>query len=114
GPAVKLNKVLQAINQMFGPYLQHIQQQGGVVRWDKLVEMYAKFANVPELAQVIDFSQPPIPQEQAGSEQPQANPAPKPSTANRGNARATRSNGDSEAQLMQSLMSGGTGLGGQE
>jgi hypothetical protein len=118
-PQEKVSKMSQIISQEIVPLVQAIPvaaQAGVVINLEKYVDLIGKWANIPEISQVITFSQPmPAP----GDEPPaQASPAGKPASTRREYVRRSASTSQGQnIQRQQALASmaadNNSGSGGQ-
>lgn len=54
-PSIKLQKIGMALERFVFPVLPMVQQQGGQVDFQKLIELVAELGNVPELTDIIRF-----------------------------------------------------------
>jgi hypothetical protein len=57
-PSVKIQKLGTTLERFIFPLLPFVTQQGGQVDLKKLVEVLAKYGNIPELAEVVKFVDP--------------------------------------------------------
>ena len=107
-PSTKLQKIGSALERYVFPILPSVEQQGGQIDMQKLVEIVGRLGNVPELSEIVRFADPPA----EGVQKPEGGAAPgvgKPANTTRTYDRvsrpgATRSGKD--AVLSQILMGG--------
>lgn len=104
-PATKLQKIGTALERFVFPVLPSIEQQGGGIDFKKLIEMVGRLANVPELSDIVRFSDPPEEGRVGGNAQPTTKPANTTRTYERvSRPGATRSGKD---DVMSRLLMGG-------
>jgi len=71
-PSIRLQKVGQVFERYIIPLLPVIQQQGGQIDIQKLLDLVSKLANVDEIRNLVSFGAPtPGAEQQGGSPQPQ-------------------------------------------
>jgi len=76
-PSIRLQKIRQIFDGFVVPLLPIIQQQGGQVDVEKLLELIGRLSNLPELAALIKFQEqsPEQQQQPVGNSQPTLRPA---------------------------------------
>jgi hypothetical protein len=89
-PSTKLNKIGTALERFVFPILPQVEAQGGKVDIQKLLSIIATLGNVPELSDIVKFSEPP-----EDGQQPKGNPNPsmKPAHTTRTYERVNRPGG---------------------
>lgn len=55
-PETQLQKLLMVVKEYVFPYAAVIQQNGGVIQIERIYELIAKYANLPELSEIIVFA----------------------------------------------------------
>lgn len=106
-PQLKLQKIGQALERFVFPALPLIQAQGGTIDFRKLIELIGRLSNLPELKELVVFSEPIIGDPQAGGEElPGFKPAQTKRTYERVNRPGATRHGKDDA-LSRLLMGGG-------
>ncbi len=104
-PSQKLAAVSNFMNGVAIPMYQAMVQQGVVIDWQKFIDLWSQYSQLPELKDILKFA-PAAPQQQ----DPQDAPLQKSPTSNRNYTRHNVSDTSPDAermQLMQSLMQSG-------
>jgi len=106
-PALRLQKISQALQQFIFPLLPLIQAQGGQINVPKLLETIARLGNIDELRELVIFSEPiPGGQQEGGEAQPSYKPAETVRTYERINRPGATRHGKDDV-LTRLLMGGG-------
>ncbi|WP_309381999.1 hypothetical protein [Cerasicoccus frondis] len=74
-PTTKLRKVAEALQNYILPLMPYIQQQGGQINMQSLVEMVSRLGNIPELDDIVVFQNVTTGDPVQGNPQPQVSPA---------------------------------------
>ena len=74
-PALKLQKIGQAIERYIIPLMPMLEQQGGQIDLKELTSIISRLGNVPELNDIVRFGEPIAAQPEQGSSQPSRMPA---------------------------------------
>lgn len=61
GPGSRVQTLNELLSTVYIPMLPALQQQGGTIDWAALSDMHADLLNLPQLRDVVLFSQPPAP-----------------------------------------------------
>lgn len=56
-PAARLQTVVQVFTQFIAPFAPQLQAQGIGINWDQLLRLIGKYADMPELNEILQFSQ---------------------------------------------------------
>jgi len=104
-PSTKLQKLGVALERFVFPMLPMVQQQGGQIDFQKLIELVGKLGNIPELTELVRFVEPQQQAQAVGNPDPMRMPTNTTRTYERVNRPgATRSGKD--GVLAQILMGG--------
>lgn len=74
-PSTKMQKIGLALERFIFPVLESLEGQGGQIDFKKLTEMIARFGNIPELNDIVQFRDPPDEPEVKGHGQPTRKPS---------------------------------------
>ena len=107
-PSTKLQKIGSALERFVFPIMEGIAQQGGKIDLKRMIEIVAENSNVPELNDIVVFSEPPAEPAVVGNSSPSMSPS-KPAHTTRTYERvnrpgATRAGKD---DVMSRLLMGG-------
>ncbi len=106
-PALRLQKIGQALERFVFPVLPMIQQQGGQLDFKRLLELVGKLGNVEELSELVVFGEPAQGEApQGGSPEPTMKPANTTRTYERVNRPGATRHGKDDA-MSRLLMGGG-------
>jgi len=74
-PAIRLQKIGQALERFVFPMIEQFQQQGGQIDFQELLEVVADLGNIPELKDIVQFGEPYEEADtQGGSDEPTTKP----------------------------------------
>jgi hypothetical protein len=103
-PGVRLQKLGQIMQQYIMPLAPQIQQAGGTIDVQKILKFVGKYADLPELDEIVVFADP------GTAQQPPQSPGGQPANTSHTSTRVGQpgmSNQGADAALIQSLSGGG-------
>ena len=106
-PGVRLQKLGQIMQQYIMPLAPQIQQAGGTIDVQKIISLVGKYADFPELKEIVIFSE-----QNLGSPAPQNQPPANTSHTSTRVGQPGMSNQGADAAMTQQLMGGGMAEGG--
>lgn len=105
-PYSKLQTIQNFFGQILAPFAGQLQQAGMTINWEGLIRTYAKYSNLAELEDILEFAQ--LMPQMMGASEPQA--AGKPAHTKRTYERVNRPGVTASAQnaIMSAALMGGT------
>ena len=103
-PAARLSAIAQIFERFIAPYAAVLAQRGIFVDFEALLKIIAKYANLPEINDILTYTQPQHPAQAPGAHQAHQSPVTTRNYVRENRPGATQQGKDS---VMQMLLSGG-------
>lgn len=55
-PGERANAIMQVLSQVYGPFMQMLQQQGGTINFQRLNEILSELLDLPRLKDIVQFT----------------------------------------------------------